>query len=132
MVRFPWSDENEAEPGNGREEPSDPRPEADPIVSCTFQDGALFVYEDRLYIDRPGSSKFPGKWITLDQVRGVTVDRRLLVSYIQIQQLDFENSESGIATTPVDENTLHFGGGKRDCASRARDAIVERADIQLG
>lgn len=103
--------------------------EGDPIVSCTFQDGTLSVYAEQLHIDRPDASDFSNKWISLNQVTGVTVERRFVIHYIQIHQIDFDHNEGGILSTPVDENTLHFGGGKRDCATRARDVILERAAV---
>lgn len=104
-------------------------PDGDPIVSCTFQDGTLSVYAEQLFIDRPDASDFSKKWISLNQVSGVTVERRLVIHYIQIHQIDFDHNEGGILSTPVDENTLHFGGGKRDCATRAGDVILERAAV---
>lgn len=156
MVRFPWSDRGGEKRGDhddgprGSEETHDTAGEpsghegdttsergdsedqteyhleVDPIVSCQFQDGQLFVYEDQLFIERPSKSKFPDKWIAIDQVTDVIYGGRLMIKYVQIQQTGVENNEGGTLSTPVDENTLHFGFGKRDCAKRAREEIFER------
>ena len=151
MVRLPWrrispeggdeeSSEGENDDGtdegesagspresDATDEPRDPSKDEEPVVSCQFQDGKLSVYDDVLHIERASGSKFSDKWIAMNQVRGVTYTERLLIHYIQIAQTDFVNDEEGFLSTPVDENTLHLGHGKRDCARRARDAILERA-----
>jgi hypothetical protein len=101
--------------------------EAESVVSCTFQDGTLYVYDGWLRIERPGRSKFSDKEIELADVRGVTYQKRLVISYLQIDQADVENDAGGLFSTPVDENTLHFGRGMRECARRARDAIRDGA-----
>lgn len=115
-------------PDRNGDEPETPPPDREPIVTCRFQDGTLSVYDDEIYIERPGSSKFSDKRIEPSAVRDVTYEKRLIISYIQIVQTGFENGEEGLISTPVDENTLHFGRGKRDCAKRARDAIRDRSD----
>ncbi|PSP29075.1 hypothetical protein BRC65_00935 [Halobacteriales archaeon QH_2_65_14] len=127
MVKLPWQNGEESEQ---TESPVDSDVEVDPLVQCTFQDGTLVVGEDLVYIQRPSRSKFEDKRIEMEQVESVTYVERLVISYIQIGQVGFETSDPSFLTTPVDENTLHFGRGKRDCAKRARDAIQKsvRAD----
>ena len=97
------------------------------LVTCRCQDGTLSVYEDAVHIERASGSKFSDKWIAMNQIRGVNYTERLMIHFIQIEQTDFENDEESILSTPIDENTLHLGHGKRDCVKRARDAILERA-----
>lgn len=99
------------------------------LVSCTFQDGTLHVSDDRIRIERPDRSKFSTKDIEANDVRGVTYEKRLVISYLQIEQAGVENGEGGLLSTPVDENTLHFGRGKRNCAEQARDAIRDVAEL---
>lgn len=110
--------------GDASEQPVD----EDPFVSCSFQDGTLHVYDDWIYIERPDRSKFDDKAIELADVWDVTYEKRLVISYLQIEQRGVEADEDSLLSTPVDENTLHFGRGKRDCAKRARDAIRDGAD----
>lgn len=150
MTRFPWSgwfgdgedDRHEPIDTDGGDEGEDESTgsvvrderkegaEEDPIVTCTFQDGTLSVYDDVVHIDRPRRSDFSEKWIALNQIQGVTYADRFVIHYIQLHQRGFENDEASLLSTPVDENTLHFGGGKKDCARRARDAILERAPVE--
>lgn len=157
MVNFPWSNDESGDTDDalddGAGEPSgvdtggggargsdgdrtapadsdDPISKDEAILTCKFQDGTLYVFEDILCIERPGRSKFSEKWIALNQVRGVNYERRLVISYLQIDQVDFQPSEEGLISTPVDENTLHFGRGKRECAQRATDQILEGMDAE--
>lgn len=129
MRWFPWSADTGGEPEADPTDPSVNPPDADPIVACPFQDGSVFVYEDRVYIDRPSNSQFDGKWITLSQVRDVVLEKKLTIHYLQIQQQHFEHGQAGLLSPPVGENTVHFGGGKRGCADRARVAILDHADV---
>jgi hypothetical protein len=124
MVRLPWRDSGEDTSQDSDE--SAPHLDVDPVVSCQFQDGKLFVYEDQVFIERTDRSKFSDKWIAIEQVDDVTYSKRIVISYIQIAQEGFDTSGGGMLSAPVDENTLHFGYGKRDCAKRARDEILER------
>lgn len=135
MVRFPWRREDEHAEAQSEEPHSDgettDEPEQKPyhrtldaLVECRFQDGTLFVFDGQLYIERPSRSKFESKWIGIDELEGVNYTRRVVIHYIQFEQRGFENDEGGFLSTPVDENTLHFGGGKRSCAERARDEIL--------
>lgn len=143
MVKAPWrrkssdrepddtderdSGDNPAGTGDSSApEESGPSAGEEPVVSCEFQDGTLSVYEELLHIERHSGSKFDDKWIAMNQVRGVTYTENIVIHYMQIEQVDFENSTGGMFSSPVDENTLHFGHGKRACAKRARDAILER------
>jgi len=122
MVDLPWR--------GGSDEGDESAPavvdDADPIVICEFQDGTLHVFDDKIVIERTSRSKFPDKAIPLTEVRGVTYTKRLVISYIQIEQAGVENDTGSRLSTPVDENTLHFGRGKRSCAERARDTIQEQ------
>lgn len=131
MGLLPWrggdQDDSRSDDATGDDQDAYHR-DLEPVISCQFQDGELFVFEDQLFIERPRSSKFSDKWIALNQVNDVIYAKRFVISYIQIDQVDFETDEGGFLSTPVDENTLHFGFGKRDCASRARDKILERLD----
>lgn len=118
MVKLPWSGGDE-ESGE-----ADSPIDADPLVTCTFQDGTLFVYEDEVYIERSSRSKFSDKHIDASEISGVSYAERLVISYIQIEQIGFDHGEEALLTTPVDENTLHLGRSGRSCAKRARDAIL--------
>lgn len=126
MVGFPWH--------NGQQEDRETHPDdpidGDPILSCEFQDGTLIVYEDYLYIERASRSKFSDKRIAMDQVLGITYSKRIIINYLQIEQADFDLSEESFLTTPVDENTLHFGSSQRECARRAKDAVLERTNTR--
>jgi hypothetical protein len=99
------------------------------IVTCSFQDGTLSVYDEWLHIERPDRSTFDDVAIELADVTGVTYRKRLVISYLQVDQAGVETDEASLLSTPVDENTLHFGRGKRDCARRARDAIRDGAGV---
>jgi len=125
-MRFPWS-RNQTD-GDTEDEESEPHRDIEPVISCEFQDGTLFVFEDQLFIERTSKSTFSDRWIALDAVRGVRYSKRFVISYIQITQDDVDNDDGGLLSTPVDENTLHFGWGKRECAKRARDEILERTE----
>ncbi|MEF8899924.1 MAG: hypothetical protein V5A25_01685 [Halovenus sp.] len=119
MVNLPWQ-------GEGEEDESTPDAEDDPTVTCEFQDGTLKMFDERVVIERTSRSRFEDKEIHLTEVHGVTYTKRLIISYIQIEQAGVENDTGSRLSTPVDENTLHFGRGKRSCAERARDAIRDR------
>jgi len=66
----------------------------------------------------------------MNQVRGIDHSDGIVIGYLQIEQVDFDGDEAGFLSAPVDENTLHFGHGRRDCAEQARGAILERADVE--
>ena len=104
-----------------------PATDADPVVSCTIQGGTISVYEDRIVLDRESASIHADKTIPMDEVRGVAYSAGWLTGHIQVEQVGLEPAEAGFLSHPVDENTLYFSRSKRDCARRARDAIIERA-----
>ncbi len=122
MAKFPHSNEDDTTRSG------DTGGKDDPIVTCEFQDGTLRVYEDSVHIDRSSRSKFADKEIPMARIAGVTYSKRLVISYIQIQQSGVDTDGEGLLSTPVDENTLHFGRGKRACAKRAAGAIRSRID----
>jgi len=128
MVNFPWRNDPAEDEQEGT--PADEESSGEPLLTCTFQDGSLEVHEDRIVIERARRSKFDDKEIAMDQVRGITYSKRLVISYLQIDQVDVENSRGSLLSTPVDENTLHFGRGKRNCAKRARDEVQARATLE--
>lgn len=100
--------------------------DGDALVTCEFQDGTLRVYEDEVHIQRSSRSKFTDKRISIAEITEVTYAKRLIISYLQVEQQGVEPDDASLLSTPVDENTVHFGRGKRDCAKRARDTIYER------
>lgn len=117
MVRLPWRSDDEAD---------DLEAESDSLVECSFQDGSLFVYDDRVRITRPGRSKFDDKTIDMGRITGVRYEKGLTIGYLQIQETGVEPDSAGLLSDPVDENTVHFGRGNRECARDARDAISTR------
>lgn len=108
----------------------DPPADAEPVVTCTFQDGTLHVSRDTVSIERANRSRFDDKRIDLRDVEDVTYRKRLVISYIQIEQRGFVTDDASLLSTPVDENTLHFGRGQRECAQRARDEILSRISVE--
>jgi len=98
-----------------------------PVVEATFQDGSLAVYEDRVRIERPGASRFDTRTIDLADVVDARYSGGWVVGHLQIDEAGVPADAGGLLSSPVDENTLHFGAGGRDAAQRARDAIRERA-----
>lgn len=127
MVRLPWRSDSGDERADNSEE-SEPREkeQEDAIITCECQDGTLSVYETEVFLERTSRSKFADKPIAMNEITGVKYSEGIVIGYIQIEQVDFENSDGGTFSAPVDENTLHFGHGKRDCVSEGRDAILER------
>jgi len=124
MVRLPWQKED----GDQDWESADDGEDSDePLVSCDCQDGTISVHEDQVRIERTSRSKYDDKRIPMDGIVGVEYSTGIVIGYIQIEQTGVENSDGGVISSPVDENTLHFGHGVRDCAGEARDAILERA-----
>ncbi|MDZ7701618.1 MAG: hypothetical protein U5J98_05870 [Halobacteriales archaeon] len=119
MVRWPWSRDHDDDAL------ADPRDDVDaePELVCAFQDGTLYVYPDHVYIARAGPSKFDDKAIARSEITDVTYSSGS-ISYLQLEQVDFENDGGGLLSAPVDANTLHFGRGGRDCAKRAREELL--------
>lgn len=109
----------------GDDEPATPASPvaSDPLVTCQFQDGTLYVLPDSVYIQRASRSRFDDLEIPLADVVDVTYEKRLVISYLQIVEAGVEPASGSRFSTPVDARTLHFGRGKRDCAERARDEI---------
>ena len=118
MVRWPWQ-------RGDADVQADPRDDVDtePLIVCDFQDGTLYVYEDHVYIARAGPSSFEDKVIPRDELTDVTFSTGS-ISYLQFEQAGFENDDGGFLSSPVDENTLHFGRGGRECAKRAREELL--------
>jgi hypothetical protein len=125
MVRRPWRQFGEGgdDAGAGDVDPLED-PGEDPLVECAFQDGTLFVYDDHVYIERAGPSKFDDKSIPREEITDVRYSKGLVIGYLQFEQVGVENASGGFLTSPVDENTLHFGRGARDCAERAREEVL--------
>jgi len=129
MVEFPWSrggaddaTDDGADGGGGEAETAGDH--ADALVVCTFQDGTLAVYADRVVVERARRSRFDDKTIPIDEIEDVTLTNGLVVGYLQIEQVGVEPDSGGLLSSPIDENTLHFGHGGRDCASTARTEIL--------
>jgi hypothetical protein len=99
----------------------------DAVAHCECQDGTLAVYDDRIVIERVRRSKFADKTIPVEEITGVDYDRGITVGYIQIEQVGVPVDSGGLLSDPINENTLHFGRGRRADAAAARDAILERA-----
>ncbi|MFB6352699.1 MAG: hypothetical protein ABEJ92_01310 [Halobacteriales archaeon] len=119
MVRWPWS--GTADDGDG-----DPRGgiDVEPSLVCDFQDGTLYVYDDHVFIERAGPSDFDDKAIPRDEIVDVTYESGLAIGFLQIEQAGVEPATGGFLTSPVGENTLHFGRRDRECAMRAREALL--------
>ena len=98
--------------------------EVEPTVTCKFQDGTLSIFDDHVRIERAGPSKFEDKTIPREEVTDVTYSKGIAIGFLQIEQAGFVNDTKGFLSSPVDENTLHFGRGARDCAERARDELL--------
>lgn len=119
MVLWPW----------GRSESTDSDHELEkfdeaPDQVCEFQDGTLYIYESFVYIDRAEPSDFDHKTISREDIIDVTYKTGIIIGYLQIEQAGFENDSGGFLTAPIDENTLHFGGGDKACAESARDQLL--------
>jgi hypothetical protein len=101
-------------------------PDTDPVVTCSFQGGTVSVFEDCVVIDRSSASMFEDKRIPFEEIEGVEYERGLMTGHVQILQVGVEPAAAGFLSHPVDETTLYVPRGKRECARRLRDAIVER------
>ena len=99
-------------------------PGEDPLVECAFQDGTLFVYGDHVYVERAGPSKFDDKSIPREEITDVRYSGGIVIGYLQIEQVGVDNDSGGLLSSPVDENTLHFGRGARSCAKEAREELL--------
>ncbi|WP_152040578.1 hypothetical protein [Salinigranum salinum] len=132
MIDLPWrNDDAEGDPANDvdgvptNDATADAHDEA--LVVCRCQDGTLVVYEDRVVIERARRSKFDDTTVPFEEISGVDYAGGIAIGYIQLELVGVALDAGGLFSSPVNERTLHFGGGGRDCAKRARDAILERA-----
>ena len=134
MVRWPWrSEEHEDGIEGGADDSGDAEPserpggiDVEPLVDCELQDGTLFVYEDHVYVERDGRSRFESKTVPMDRIRGVEYDKGITIGYIQIEEIGFDHDTAGLLSDPIDANTLHFQRNRRGCAREARDEILAR------
>jgi hypothetical protein len=124
MVDLPWFGSNDDETDGAD---SGSTRHADAVVVCEFQDGSMAVYDDEVVIERVSRSRFVDKTIPLDDITGVDYSGGITIGYIQIEQSGVPVDAGGLFSDPVNENTLHFGRGDRECAREIRDAILERA-----
>jgi hypothetical protein len=122
MIDLPWGRGSDTDADS---EPSADHPDAE--VVCEFQDGTLAVYEDRVAITRVDRSNFEDREIPVEEITGVDYDGGITIGYIQIEQVDVPVDSGGLLSDPVNPNTLHFDRSGRECAKKARDAILERA-----
>lgn len=134
MVRWPWGsggpeDGTEGSAAGSGDADSSDRPggiDVEPLVRCAFQDGTLFVYDDHVFLERDGRSRFESKTIPMDRICGVEYDKGITIGYIQIAEVDFDHDTAGLLSDPIDANTLHFQRNRRGCAREARDEILAR------
>ena len=120
MVDLPWGRDGEAG-DNGTDSVDD---HADAAVVCKFQDGTLVVYDDRVVIERVGRSTFDDETIPAAEIQGVDYSEGITIGYLQVEQTGVEVDAGGLFSDPVNENTVHFGRGNRECARTARDEIL--------
>ncbi|MFB6117224.1 hypothetical protein [Halosegnis sp.] len=123
MVKWPWR--RAAGESETTESTDDQHAEA--VVVCRVQDATLAVYEDRIVIERARRSRFDDVTVPLTEVVGVDYDEGLTIGYLQLERTGVTPDAGGLLSDPVNPQTVHFGRGDRDCARRARDAILERA-----
>ena len=139
MGIFPWGRDDGRESDDGEDSvddeggsvddgdvpPSERHPDA--TLICEFQDGTLIVYSDRVRIERVARSRFDDKTIPADEISGIDLAKGVTIGYLQVEQLGVPVDSGGLLSDPVNENTLHFGRGGRDCASEARTEILSMA-----
>lgn len=99
------------------------------VVSCEFHGGTISVFEDRVEIDRTKRSMFEDTTVPMAEIEDVSFSPGVMTGHIQLHRTGVEPASGGILSHPVDEYTLHFSRLDRDCAARARDAIIERAGV---
>ncbi|MFB6227941.1 MAG: hypothetical protein ABEH88_05055 [Halobacteriales archaeon] len=124
MVNLPWIGSNTDATDEGENEPAE---HADAVAACEFQDGSVAVYDQEVVIERVSRSKFVDKTIPAEEISGIDYSEGITIGYVQIEQSGIEVDAGGLFSDPVNENTLHFGRGDRECARELRDAILERA-----
>ncbi|MFB6251828.1 MAG: hypothetical protein ABEI27_09130 [Halobellus sp.] len=120
MIDLPWG-------GSDGDSSDDADEYPDALVVCSFQDGTIAVYADRVEIERVERSRFDDKTIPTDEIEGVDLSKGVTIGYLQIEQTGMAVDAGGLLSDPVNENTLHFGRGGRDCASEARTEILAHA-----
>ena len=123
MVDLPWGHDRETE-DDDTESADD---HADAAVVCEFQDGTLAVYDDRVVIERVGRSAFADETVSAEEIEGVDYSEGITIGYLQVEQTGVEIDAGGLLSDPVNENTVHFGRGSRECARAARDEILSLA-----
>jgi hypothetical protein len=124
MVDLPWRRTRD-ETGEGVGTAADDD-HGDAAVVCRFQDGTLAVYDDRVVIERASRSRFDDRTFSYDEIAGVDYDTGITIGFLQLEVVGVEPDTGGLLSDPVNERTVHFGRGERDCAASARDAILER------
>ena len=127
MIDLPWGGDRGDDAGDTSIDAVDGGGHAEAVVVCEFQDGTLAVYEDRVVVERPARSRFDDRTIPFDEISGVDFAGGITIGYIQLELVGVTPDTGGLLSDPVNERTLHFGWGDKECAKRARDAIVERA-----
>jgi hypothetical protein len=131
MIDFPWGRRRDGtDEGRDRSESAGRTPDGDhedAVVVCRFQDGTIAVYDDRVVIERVSRSRFDDRTFSYDEISGVDHDVGITIGYLQLELVGIEPDTGGLLSDPVNERTVHFGRGARDCAAAARDAILKRA-----
>jgi hypothetical protein len=127
MVEWPWRRGSDGDETDDHPDGTGEGDHPDALVVCSFQDGTIAVYEDRVVVDRPGRSRFDDVSIPLAEVVDVDYEEGITICYLQVERAGVDPDPGGLMSDPVNERTVHFGRGSRDCARRARDAILERA-----
>jgi len=126
MIDLPWGGDRDDAQGTAVDAVGE-ETRAEAVVVCEFQDGTLAVYDDRVVIERPARSRFDDRTLAFDEISGVDFAGGITIGYIQLELVGVTPDTGGLLSDPVNERTLHFGWGDKECAKRARDAIVERA-----
>jgi hypothetical protein len=81
-----------------------------------------------MVIERTRRSRFDDTDFQFETVVGVDYDEGITVGYLQLWVEGIDPDSGGLLSDPVNERTVHFGRGNRDCAQEARDAILKRAE----
>ncbi|WP_318566860.1 hypothetical protein [Salinigranum marinum] len=126
MIDLPWGGDRD-DAGDTSTDGVGEQAHAEAVVVCVFQDGTLAVYEDRVVVERTARSRFDDRTVPFDEICGVDFAGGITIGYIQLELVGVTPDTGGLLSDPVNERTLHFGWGDKECAKRARDAIVERA-----
>lgn len=127
MIDLPWRRDG-GDDSTGDAADADEEAHADAAVVCTFQDGTIAVYDDRVVVERVARSRFDDLTVPIEEIRGVDYAGGITIGYLQLELVGVDPDTGGLLSDPVNERTLHFGRGDRACAQRARDAILERAE----